>query len=99
MKNKEITIKYYTDVYYGLDETKFELDTMLVYGMPFRFDFMQEIHKIPFSYYDFPHHNKLDDLQTKKCWIVNAEYGNEVEAIVRKHFPDISITVLDLRKK
>ena len=34
-----------------------------------------------------------------KCWIVNAEYGNEVEAIVRKHFPDISITVLDLRKK
>ncbi len=54
---------------------------------PYNPEYVKEIRKIPTAHWDFE----------DKTWSSSAEYGKEIEALVKKYFPDIPIDMQDNR--
>ena len=50
---------------------------------------VREIRRIPTSHYDIE----------EKSWCCEAEYGGQVEELVRKYFPDIPLDIQEHRGK
>lgn len=64
-------------------------DWVAVYDTPYNSVYVREIRRIPTSHYDIE----------EKSWCCEAEYGGQVEELVRKYFPDIPLDIQEHRGK
>lgn len=55
------------------------------YYTPYKKEYVKEIRTIPTAHYDI----------VEKYWCCEAKYGERVEALVKKHFPDIPLDIQD----
>lgn len=67
-------------------------DWVGVYYTPYNPDYVREIRAVPTAHYDIGHPEDSN-------WTCEARYGDTVEALVKKHFPDIPLDIQERRGK
>lgn len=84
MENSIIIVKYFSEKDKELVSAQFlGTDTNINLNQ----DFVAEVRTIPSATYDID----------KRLWFINAEYGAQVEALIRKCYPDCKIEVREYR--
>lgn len=66
-----------------------EKDWVSTHYTPYNPDFVKAVKKIPTAHYNME----------EKSWCCSVQYGNELEATVKKFFPDMKIDIQEHRVK
>ena len=84
MDNNKIIVKYFAEKDKELVTAQF-LSSLT--NINLNQDFVAEVRTIPSATYDID----------KRAWFINAEYGAQVEALIKKCYPDCEIEVREYR--